>query len=498
METNNGKYTAMYDCRSKQEYIYRTNKIREISGASRMLSGVYRMFISEAEKHGIRIKNTWVEESSEKKLFDPDSFISEGYNGTVIYEGGGNLNVLYDCRDTYIKANRIFSKMLLERTYSISIIAAGTEYTGDFKADRERLYAEKNRQKDMGTFSVPTSVLPITQTDSTTFLPIAEKKRLHGEYVDMTLESIHKNEMYDGNSGSELSTGVLDSLVLQKGEDSMLAVIYIDGNDMGSKLTACTGNMTDYPGCVTALREFSLHTNEYFVDRPVMAMERCLKEKNDRQAELIAEKPEKAHRYRQIIGGGDEITLICRAEDAMDLVTAYFGELGKTPPLAPGIPNASCAGIAIFHSHAPFADIYEVAESCCESGKKRSRSSGSTVSFIDFHYCSSGITGSLEAIRERQEKGLTKRPYSTEEFKEFIRVGRILSSAAKRSKVKYLGEAAVTGGSVFIAETERLKSRCGKPFIDLMNEYKEKEDELRQLIYDISLVYDLWFKGGNE
>ncbi len=48
--------TAIYDCRSKQEYIYRTNKIREISGASKLLSNVYGILINQTS---LKINNTW-------------------------------------------------------------------------------------------------------------------------------------------------------------------------------------------------------------------------------------------------------------------------------------------------------------------------------------------------------------------------------------------------------------------------------------------------------
>ena len=32
---------ALYDCRSKQEYIYRTNRIKEITGGSQLLTELY-------------------------------------------------------------------------------------------------------------------------------------------------------------------------------------------------------------------------------------------------------------------------------------------------------------------------------------------------------------------------------------------------------------------------------------------------------------------------
>ena len=54
-QTGYGCVTALYDCRSKQEYIYRTNRIREISGGSELLANVYGMLFRAAEKKGLRI-----------------------------------------------------------------------------------------------------------------------------------------------------------------------------------------------------------------------------------------------------------------------------------------------------------------------------------------------------------------------------------------------------------------------------------------------------------
>lgn len=49
-ETGYGCVTALYDCRSKQEYIYRTNRIREISGGSELLANVYGMFFEPQKR----------------------------------------------------------------------------------------------------------------------------------------------------------------------------------------------------------------------------------------------------------------------------------------------------------------------------------------------------------------------------------------------------------------------------------------------------------------
>lgn len=491
--------TAIYDCRSKQEYIYRTNKIREISGASLLLSHIYELFIAEAEKNGITIKNSWRDDLKNGIGFNPKDFEISSNDGEVIYEGGGNLNIIYKDQETYIKANRIFSRMLLEKTYSISIITAFTETTENFNADRKKLYHAKNIAKNQGTFSIPCNILPITQTDRDTFLPVTEKKYVHGERRIRTQDARNKRDAYKKyyTENDEISTEVLDSLIVGKGESSMLAVIYIDGNDMGNKIKACTEGKNDYPDCVNALREFSVNTEEYYVNRPIKAIEDSLRKKNKADEDIIKVSPQKAHKYRKIIGGGDEITIICRAEDAIDIVNAYFEELKKAPLLANEKPNASCAGIAFFHSHAPFSNVYQIAESCCEMGKKKTRTSGSADSYIDFHYCHSGITNDLEALRAEQETEYTARPYRTDEFKEFAKVGSKLREIG-RGNVKALGEAVVNSNSAFFTEIERIKSRNKGSFSKLIEQYSGREDNLKKLIYDISVVYDLWFSKGGD
>ena len=95
--------TAIYDCRSKQEYIYRTNKIREIAGASRLLADVYSILLNET---GLKIDQIWKEDAEQNKPFGKEKFMESGMDGAVIYEGGGNLYTLFKDEDTYRSANR--------------------------------------------------------------------------------------------------------------------------------------------------------------------------------------------------------------------------------------------------------------------------------------------------------------------------------------------------------------------------------------------------------
>ena len=388
-QTGYGCVTALYDCRSKQEYIYRTNRIREISGGSELLANVYGMFFRAAEKKGLRINSDWRSGAD----FSVRSFAESGFDGEVIYEGGGNLFIMYKSRETYIRANRIFSRMLLEKTYTISVIAACVETTDNFKEDRTRLYNENSRIKSTDWISVPCNTLPITQVDRDTFMPIVKKE----DNCSLSRESVLKRKAF----------------------------------------------------------EKSAEVGEMFLDD---------------------------------ISGGDEITLICNARAALDVVTAYFSALDEENRSLPDDQkNYACAGIAIAHSHAPFSDVYEIAEQCCESGKKKSRAQDSRVNYVDFHFCRSGITNDMETIRETQEAGLTARPYEVSaELSGFISAGQRLS-AIGRANIKDLAAAMIKGDSCYRFEVERIKSRYPAAGLD------SGDEKLRKLIFDIAQVYDIWF-----
>ena len=91
---------AMYDVRGKQEFIFKTNKIKEIIGGSAIIRDVFADYlycaaesISENNKGIYSYKKeggdtAFTQEGWEKHL-------SEGYIGEVIYDGGGNFFVIY-------------------------------------------------------------------------------------------------------------------------------------------------------------------------------------------------------------------------------------------------------------------------------------------------------------------------------------------------------------------------------------------------------------------
>ena len=303
---------------------------------------------------------------------------------------------------------------------------------------------------------------------------------------------------------------ILDNLVTEKGKDSKLAVVYIDGNNMGAKVEQRTENETGFDDPINELRKFSGEIQETYVTEGVQQALEGIDENN----------------FRIVVSAGDEINFIVNAHDAFKCAKNYLDYLKDKDQSA-----SYCAGIAVFNSHAPYADVYRIAEEACESGKKKMKELGvDNAAFIDFHVCQGAIGLSLDRIRKEENGKIISRPWmmwnrssiknSEIHVTDYALVDEIkdvvfsfsrsnvkgLLSAAKESKVALQMELNRMYGHLKKEDKEELKDKWEKLKEDLKSDIDEKP-MIRSIIYDISLAYDLWFveearneekKGNNE
>lgn len=509
----NERVLAMYDVRGKQEYIYRSRKIREIVGASCIIRDVFLDYLYPAARQ-IRneMKGREEQEAMEKQeaiyqydkkameKFSAENFeqrMAKGdYIGEVVYDGGGNILILYRDKETCIKVNRLFTKNLMKATYTLKVLCTILEHPdlSKYREDNRRLYEQHRKNEMTESVIYPVNSLPVVQVDPLTSKPLSVRRTVpeEREGMKMSLEQAAKNDKYREEArkqGDAIGEKILDRIVTQKGEESLLAVIYIDGNNMGAKVQACLKGKESYEECVTELRRFSGEIQKNYVDSRIEAINSMLDNKY---------KDNSCKKRRTIVAAGDEMTIICNARDALDVVKAYFEEFPEE--------CSSCVGIAVFHSHAPYVDAYRLAEECCESGKNRMKEKGfSHACLLDFHYCQGGIGISLERIRkEEMQGGDCSRPwimlshskdkaerfnYSLELVEEMAELLRKLG----RSNVKSLLEVALDSPAGLEMELERINAHRREPE-DFTLGGKLNEEQKRKLIYDIVLVYDLWFQ----
>jgi hypothetical protein len=436
----NGYVLCMYDIRGKQEFIYRSSKLKEIVGASLIIRDLFEDYLYDAAKacrDNINKESELKEEYKDKDAifkYDPnkeelEKFKFEDfekrmngnqYIGEIVYDGGGNFLLLYKDENAMKKTTEIFTKKILKEIGTLKVVAT---YIGDISKDNyhsddlknpgdyERLYQKHRLRESTALYTLPYGSLPIVQTEPVSSLPLTymydnapkDSSASGKSYVKYSTETNAKLKKYwkeASNPGYEMGETVLDNIVAEtKGEDSMLAIFYIDGNAMGAKVQACLNGKKNYDDCVNLLREFSKKIQKTFID--------------DRKVDMLKIdetkfSDKKNYKSRILIGAGDEMTIICKADESYETIKEY---LSKIPS-----PYSSCAGAAIFHSHTPFADAYRIAEQCCEDTcKNYMKKNGLTLAnLMDFEYCQGGIGFSLKDIREENGDDNNSRPWLVE------------------------------------------------------------------------------------
>ena len=493
---------AQYTIRSKQEYIFRTNRMVEIAGASENISQSWNILFNQADEIGKKLsrvsENTPFCMEDVKRLFDEQKL-----NGIELFCGGGNDTVLYDSIETYLGVNKAFSRFLLENYPGMIPMAVACEYSGDYDKDYANLMKQSDIEKNKMISGQRDFILPFSMMDRTTFQPYSDIINIAGSSVRVTDEAKAKRKTGLKIREQDETVKLLDDLITKKGEESLLAVVHADGNNMGSKISEMLTDKNDYDSCVNIMREFTADTAKAFGKSGLDAMQKCQQQLKEDYKDKY---DEKAFFFRKIIADGDDMTFVCNARFVMDYVRAYleavqnYNNKGKKE-----WRYSSCAGICIFHSHYPFARAYSLAEQACESAKKNVH--GECIkeeSWVDFHYIHNGVGGDLDQIREHQGvSGCMARPWrigtkANTDRKDYSTL-QILADIMKengvsRSDIKTIGSELEDSYSYGKFELNRVYGHHR----NLQNEIKEKlkidkEEDLLPIIYDLSEVYDLWF-----
>ena len=512
---------AQYTVRSKQEYIFRSNRMQEIAGASAMISQSFDLLFSCAERLGVKSERGGGAFRMEETL---RKFSGGSLDMVELFTGGGNETVLFRDREVCREVNKAFTYAVLKERPGMIPMYAGVSvkpddggnynYREDYAALMRAAETGKKRMvPGRGRYAVP-----FARTDRMNFQPQSIRVNVGGDEMWLSDEAYAKRAFNRRDDAR-----FLDDLVTQRGEESLLAIVHADGNNMGAKIQRKLGDATDYDACVTAMRRFTANISSAFTRAGRDALER-------RGAELAAAEREKkrprlkpsAFKVRWIVADGDDATFLCNAALAKELAEAYLRGVsdyrgGDDPEEA----YSSCAGICIFHSHYPFARAYALAEQACDNAKApvhktaAARGGGPDApveqAWLDFHYIHSGVGGDLDELRELHQTGRRMaRPWfvcgqSTEEggAKSVERLDRLAKALAghkvSRSKIKTFGAIYEEDAAQGALEWERICYHArqqgeGRLQREAESIFSKDRAALMKALYDLSEVYDLWYR----
>jgi len=251
---------------------------------------------------------------------------------------------------------------------------------------------------------------PFMVTDTATGYPLTEYDYSAQEYIS-TEAKLKRNYMSKDDNAEK----ILDNMVTQKGDNSTLAVVHMDGNNMGKRIKEIMEKKTDYADAIRTMRKISKTIKYEYID--------CFEKMCEAIDGISAKVKENAvgKLYRKVIVAGDDITFICNAKVAiyavkkfLENVTTklmYHDDALSEEENCKKYAMSACAGIAFCYSHFPFSDAYEVAEACCSNAKKVAKyadnraggqAEGMIGCYFDYQMCSHIKAADLEAYRQRQ------------------------------------------------------------------------------------------------
>jgi hypothetical protein len=485
-------FLVIVDTTQIQPYVFGSNKLRENIGASYLVSEATSTYAIDV------LRNIPKPFTIGGQFFDENKIIEDAtVNAELMYAGGGNFSVLFKNNEPAQYFIRELSKKILCTAPGLQIeaICEEVDWVKDLANQYKDIIDQLAIQKRARTLSTPLAGLAVTRAcQSTGQVAVGKTSPIAGDQESILYASaeVLAKRMVINNSNERLQTLIpekyqgeytfpydFDQLGRTSGEFSYIAVVHIDGNGMGDRISKITGK--DNRDYIIQLRKFSEALNKAGEDSLKEVISDALipsinKDHRINEVELKAKDSKSWYLpIRPIVYGGDDLTFVCDARLGISLVINYIKAFEKnTADLPDGLGKATaCGGICMIKTHYPFSDAYKLAENLCHSAKIYRKDLKVHKSFIDWHFTAGGLYGDIKEIRSREYMGsaLTLKPISVDNNdNDPLRSWNVIENGCRvfqgdawknrRSKVKALRDTLRGGPDEFAAF--KLKYLSGK------------------------------------
>lgn len=414
---------AIYDVIGIQDFIFASNRLKENIGASIIIQMTFEEYLFEAIKENCdnnSYRIDWKQYSNFKMLSDPQ------IQAEVMYSGGGNALVAYQNYNIAINVTKSLSHKILKKSGGMLKFAVSYQNETNFKnyaEDKNKLIENLKIAKYQMVYSNPLLGIGITREGVTDGLPATEvktyEKQSTREFIsksaDLKRKIWEKRDKYFEHllpSEDYAFPPEFNELGQKEGE-SYIAVVHIDGNNMGKVLDNLIDDQSyDYHQSIKIVRNFSSEVDKRYKNIMNIVIQRL--------ADGIKDKPfcekfnptvkEGILPIRPIILNGDDVTFVCSGKIGISLAENFLNELHKQSEISvaeQSVKLSACAGVAIVKSHFPFYRAYQLAEELCKSSKAKGKTLAKingvdeVANWLDFHIVQSGITTDLSGIRDK-------------------------------------------------------------------------------------------------
>ena len=324
-----------------QDFIFKTNKLRHIVGASELVEQICTSAFDEFAK-----------------------------NGESVVRAAGNIKFIFDCEKDCRKAVREFPKKVMTMAPGITISQAVVLYDNDFGKAIDQIEVLLKIQRNKPQRSVTYGLLGMKRANNTG-LPVV---KIEGK-EDYKDEPTVQKECYVNTDGlCEKSFGLspIPKSVVAKninditGKNDWIAIIHADGNGLG-KVVQKVGKNKD------VFSRFSQELDAATKEAAQLAYRGIESKFSDRKIIPI----------RPVVLSGDDMTVIIRGDLAIAYTDAFIKAFEEKTQEHLGIILrqesvfadgkdflTACAGIAFIKSSYPFYYGYQLAEELCGYAKK--------------------------------------------------------------------------------------------------------------------------------
>ncbi|QZE15487.1 hypothetical protein K4L44_06555 [Halosquirtibacter laminarini] len=408
-----------------QSFIFKTNKLKEIVGASELVDQICSSTFAKALADAEVLKE--IDKGVEKKIgrnFEEKSFDAQKHydnNNSWILGAAGNIKYLFDSKEACEKVVCNFPRIVMEKAPGITISQAVVKVDGDITVDHinlleQKLKAERNKPTaffdgvmgversrrtgdlshayDLSDFEVKAKDLEHSDIATQKKLRAFKGNQLRSKILMKNLRS--KDDLLSSELSDVSFPYNFSELKANNTNDDdlgYLAVIHADGNSLGRLLQGLANKARESnlsgDDLMMSFKSFSLALNEATLSAANLALNDMFHGRDFECAwttEAWKDLCDKNQMMpmRPIILGGDDLTMVCDARYALDFTTLFLEHFKATTRAAfdsrkdriKGLKYdylTACAGIAFIKMKYPIYYGVHLAEDLCGESKKKSK-----------------------------------------------------------------------------------------------------------------------------
>ena len=472
----NGQYIIVFGTASLQRYIFQSNRLKEIVGASYLAKHWFdRGLIASIKQIGCSFDTSaWDNYKKKPSMLLCDAPDIADVDVNLIYVGGGNAALLCKSQEIVQTIIKVWSLNLLKKAPGIRGVVGYCEIEESFTSAYRKALDDLKACEESLPFGAPLGSLPVVRSCATTGLPanvFSREENDINEWISQSAACKRKEVGYIDHPGrarknianefkSVLKEEKRFAIELDKelgGSEgqSYIAVVHADGNGMGGLLNKVIDQeyerSTDFLHYLRAFSSSISMLSKSALEKTLLYFRDALPLEGLRLRENVFP-------FRPIVYGGDDLTFVCDGRVGLPLTEYYLQRFSEGNINVCGKEQSvdACAGVAIVHTKFPIAQAYHFADELCGLAKTRRReknaNNNETVgSWLDFQIIQEGATSSITSLREAQYRSLDgeelhQRPYQVpNEWNKFTAILKDFRLKWPRNRAKGLLEVLTKG-----------------------------------------------------